>query len=437
MTESTAPAATGRRRDLNLYWWGQTTSAFGSVFTAIAMPIVAVINLKATPAQVGLISAASVLPALLLGLPAGVLADRIARPRRTLIALDTLSALAVGAVALGVAHHVASIAWLIGLCLVQGCVTILSEIVYFIHLRQLTDDAGIGPARARLQAGEFGAGFVGRLLVGPTIVAFGAAAALCVDGISYVLSAVALLSMRPAARIAHNATVATGGMLRGIVEGTRFFLTDPFHRALLVFIVAPVAAVAGAGALTAPFLLRVAHIPTSVYGVIFAVSGLVGLAGSTVAGRLLRPGRDPRRLAALSFAASMTGAVLLPLSAGAWPLAACCAALGIGLPLFFGAVANVALSPVIVADVPEEAIGRTVATLQVAAAAAGLVGALAGGYLGNWLGPRAAIWAMDLFGLAAIAVSLRPALRSARASAGATAAPVAADDLVTAAGQAG
>ncbi len=402
-------------RDVNLYWWGQATSAFGSVFTAIAMPVVAVIYLRATPAELGLVSAASIFPALVLGLPAGALADRIKRPRRTLIGLDTISAIAVGGVALGLNRHVASIGWLIALSLVEGTVAILSEIVYFIHLRQVVGADRIGRARARLQAGQYGAGFAGRLLVGPTIVAFGGAAAMAIDAVSYVLSAAALLAMAPVAAIAREKTELTlGRTLRSMVAGMRFFMGGAFHRALLVFIVVPIATAAGVSALTAPFLLHTAHIPTGVYGMLFAVSGLMGLIGSAVAGRMLRPGRDPRRLTLAAFSASTACTVLLPLASGSWPVAAACAAFGIGLPIFFGAIANVALSPVIVADVDESSMGRTVAMLQFTAAAAGLVGALAGGAIGEWIGLRPAVWALDGTALVAVALALPQAIRAVR-----------------------
>jgi MFS family permease len=408
----------GGRRDLSLYWWGQTTSAFGSVFTAIAMPVIAVVYFDASPGQISLISAASVLPILLFGLPAGALADRIARPRRTLMALDALSAVTVGVVALGVANDVASIGWLIVLGAVDGCATILMEVVYFVHLRQLTDADGIGRVRARLQAGQYGAGFAGRLLVGPAIVVLGPAAALSVDAVSYVLSLTALLSMGRVAPITRQspreAVTSAGSVLRGMGAGLRFFLGDSFHRALLVFLLVPGAVAAGTAALTAPFLLRVVKVPTEVYGLFFAASGLMGLAGSVLAGRLLRPGRDPRQVTLASFTASTVCGLLLPLAGGPLPVAAACAALGIGLPIFLGAVANVALSPVIVADVSEDAMGRTVAMLQVCVAASGLLGALAAGVLGDWIGVRQAIWALDAGALAAIVLSLPPAVRAAR-----------------------
>ena len=402
------------RRDMTRYWWGQSASAFGSVFTAIALPVVAVVYLRASPAQIALISAASTLPVLVLGLPAGVLVDRITRPRHTLMALDTLSALAVGVVALGMAGHAVSIGWLVALALVQGGITVVAEVIYFVHLRQIADEGDIGRARARLQAGEFGAGLVGRLLAGPTIVAFGAAAALGVDAVSYLISIAALLTMRPVAPMLRKPSAGLRGTLRGAAAGARFLMDSDFHRALMVFLVVPVFAAAGTGTLTGPFLLRVIHVPTGAYGLAGALAGLLGLAGSAAAGRVLAPHRNPRLILVAAFTAGTVCGLLLPLAHGPVPVALGCAALGIALPVLFGSVANVALGPVLVADVAEETTGRVIATLQVVAAGATLLGALTGGALGDWIGIRSALWALNLSALTAIALVLPLTLRAHR-----------------------
>jgi len=410
-----ATADSAQRRDLNLYWWGQTTSAFGSVFSAVAVPVIAVVYLDASPLQIGMISAASILPMLILGLPAGAVADRIARPRRMLMVLDALSALAVAVVAVGLANNLASVGWLIALATVQGCVAVLLEVLYFIHLRQLTSVASVGRARARLQAGEFGAGFVGRLLVGPTIVVFGGAAALAVDAVSYLLSAAALLSMRPAGVAADTSPHErpdVGTVLRGMGAGLRLFVGDAFRRTLLVLLFLPGATAAGVAVLTAPFLLRVVHVRTEAYGLLFSAAGLAGLGGSALAGKLLDRWRDPRLLLLAALLASAVGGLLLPMATGPLPVAACFAILGISLPTFFGAIANVALSPVIVAGVSESTTGRTVAMLHVLGAASGLVGAFAGGVLGGWMGVRQAIWVLAGLALGTVVLCLPAAVRS-------------------------
>ncbi|MCU7730691.1 MFS transporter [Actinoplanes sp. KI2] len=404
--------------DLRLYWWGHTASALGSAFTGITLPILAVVHFGASPGQVGLISAAAVLPMLVLGLPAGILADRIRRPRRALIVIDTLSAAAVAAVTAGVATHVASIGWLVALCAAQGCVGVFLETVYFIHLRQLVDDAQLGTVRARLQAGQYAAGIIGRLLAGPTIVAFGPAAALAVDGISYLVSATTLVCMTPLATPLPpaGARLAAGydAALRALTTGLRFCLGDPVRRVVLVALFVPGAALAGTAALTAPFLLQVVRVPVPAYGWLFMASGLAGLAGSVVAGRLLASRRDPRAvLLAASGAAALAG-VLLPLAGGPIPVATGLAAAGIGLPALFAAVGNVALGPVIVADADEGTLGRILSALQVLGAATGLLGAVAGGVLGDLVGVRQALWLLQLGALAAVLVCVPPALRAAR-----------------------
>ncbi|MEV6011408.1 MFS transporter [Streptomyces sp. NPDC051976] len=403
------------RRDLNLYWWGQTTSAFGSVFTAVALPVVAIVQLGASPGQMGLITAASTVPGMVLGLPAGALADRIRHPRRALLTLDTFSALGVGAVALGLADHIVSVGWLIGLGVLQGLLSILIGCLYFVHLRQLVDADGIGPVRARLQAGQYGAALLGRILAGPVIVAFGSQAALAIDAASYLLSATALLSMRSSDLTAPTPGRDSTGTFHGAASGLRFFAGHPFHRALLVFLVVPVAAMTGLATLTGPFLLRVIHLPTGYYGLAFVLSGVTGLAGSAAAARVLGPRSDPRRVTILAFTGGIACCLLLPLAGGPLPLAVACAALGIGLPIFFGAIANVAVSSVFATDVAEGEMGRITAALQVITATAAMLGSLAGGALGDQLGIRPALWALCAAALTAAALAGPHALRSARA----------------------
>jgi MFS family permease len=69
---------------------------------------------------------------------------------------------------------------------------------------------------------------------------------------------------------------------------------------------------------------------------------------------------------------------------------------------------------VIMTDVSEEVLGRTLAMLQVMGASSGLAGALLGGVLGDWLGVRQAIWVLYICAVVAIAVFIPPAVLAAR-----------------------
>lgn len=409
--------AAAARNDLTRYWLGQTTSAFGGMFTAIAVPIVAVVYLRVSTGQLSLITATAMIPTLVFGLPAGALADRITRPRRTLMLLDTLCAVAVGTVAVGLMAHVVTLGWLIVLALIGGGVGIIQEVIYMVHLRQVTGSDGLGKARARLQAGEFAAGFAGRLVAGPVIVAFGPGAALAVDAVSYLLSATALLSMRPVAPIDHERRdrgASPSAKLREALSGMTVFTQNSYLRLRLIFTLVPAALLAGVSVLTAPFLLRVIHVPPGIYGLSFALAGLAGLAGSILAPRVIRPAWDSRRLSMIGIAVSLIAGLLLPAATGPLPVALTIVALGSGLTVFFGAFTNIVSTTSLMKDLPEAALGRALAFLQVTAAGLALLGALGGGLLGEHIGVRTAIWVLDGGALGVICAIMPPAWRAAR-----------------------
>ena len=75
-------------RDFLRLWAGETVSVFGSQITLLALPLAAVLTLHAGSFQMGVLSAAGMLPWLLFALPAGVWTDRRPRRRRILIAAD-------------------------------------------------------------------------------------------------------------------------------------------------------------------------------------------------------------------------------------------------------------------------------------------------------------------------------------------------------------
>ncbi|HVU12937.1 MAG TPA: hypothetical protein VHD90_16780 [Phototrophicaceae bacterium] len=54
-----------QQREFLKFWTGETISLFGSQITSLALPLTAALILKATPAQMGLLTTASTLPALL------------------------------------------------------------------------------------------------------------------------------------------------------------------------------------------------------------------------------------------------------------------------------------------------------------------------------------------------------------------------------------
>src|SRR5690348_10634403 len=83
------------------FWAGQTISQFGDRISELALPLIAVVALAATPTQVGLLTAAVWAPNLL-SLLVGSWADRRTHRKRILVAADVLRALVL--LSLPVAH---------------------------------------------------------------------------------------------------------------------------------------------------------------------------------------------------------------------------------------------------------------------------------------------------------------------------------------------
>jgi len=75
------PRLTGlwRQPAVVLVWTAQTVSQLGSQVTLVALPLAAILVLGASPTQVGLFAAVGFAPAVVVGLFAGVWADRLRR----------------------------------------------------------------------------------------------------------------------------------------------------------------------------------------------------------------------------------------------------------------------------------------------------------------------------------------------------------------------
>jgi MFS family permease len=86
-----------RDPDFATVWAGQSISLIGSAVTQLALPLVAVLVLGATPTQMGFLTAAQTAPLVVVGLVAGAWVDRL--PRRPLmIASDVIRAGLLGSI---------------------------------------------------------------------------------------------------------------------------------------------------------------------------------------------------------------------------------------------------------------------------------------------------------------------------------------------------
>src|ERR671918_2069958 len=117
------------RRDFRYLLLGQTTSQFGTQISGVAIPLLAVLTLHASPWQLGLVNAAATLAFAGIGLPAGVWLDRLRR-RRVLVASDLARSALLASIPLAAWAGWLSITQLILVSLLVGIARVFFDVGY-------------------------------------------------------------------------------------------------------------------------------------------------------------------------------------------------------------------------------------------------------------------------------------------------------------------
>jgi len=100
----------------------------GDQITGIALPLVGVITLDASPVQMGVLTALVWAPNLVLGLHAGALADRWGRRRRVMMAADVGRALLLASVPAAAAFGALSMAQLYAVAFAAGSLSVFFNV---------------------------------------------------------------------------------------------------------------------------------------------------------------------------------------------------------------------------------------------------------------------------------------------------------------------
>ncbi|MDG9676231.1 MFS transporter [Micromonospora sp. DH14] len=367
-----------RHRDFRLLWAGQAVSSVGSNVTTVALPLVAVAVLDAGTFQVAVLTAAAWLPWLLIGLPAGAWVDRLPR-RPVMVVCDLLCAAAFLSVPLAALLDRLTVGQLLVVALGAGAARVFFETADQVYLPVLLRPEQLPEGNAKLQATQTVSYVVGPGLAGLIAQLIGAVAALVLDALTFLLSAVFLLRIRtrePRVRRAQRSR----SLRRDITEGLRFVIRDPYLRVLTVFGAASNIGLTGYQAVLVVFLVRELRLEPGLVGGLVGVMSAGGIIGALFATTVARRCGTAR---ALLVAAALTGppALLIPLAAPgiglAWP------ALG-GLLIGLGvAIGNVVKGAFRQTYTPHHLLGRVTVsmhllnygTIPLAAVLAGAIGA--------------------------------------------------------------
>ncbi|MEW2619287.1 MFS transporter [Streptomyces sp. NPDC048106] len=368
------------------YWTASTASGVGDAVTTVALPLVAIETLHATAFEVSLLPAARFVAWLAIGLPAGVLVQRLPL-RGTQIAMDLIRAVAMAWVPLAAALGILHLWQLVVVTLVTGLAGVVFDVGNSSFLPSIVSKEEL-TARNSLLSGSSAATQLGAPSLGGVLVQFcGAATSLLVDAVSYVASAVVLWTVpRPRAE---RPSPAKGSPWSQISEGWRYVTRHAVIRPC-VLAATLVNFVCGALiALTPLYLVRTLGTPVGLVGVVMATDGLGSLLGAALTPRLSARLGSARAICWATLVAAVA-LVLLPLSSG-----------GGGL-LLFGLGNTVFTMGVVVLSIltrthrqsvtPPELLPRVMATVRFVSWGAVPVGSLLAGVVAAGLGTRAALW---------------------------------------------
>src|SRR5689334_13500940 len=172
-------------RDFRALWAGETVSLLGSQITVLALPLVAILELHASAAQLGLLAAARWAPYLVLTLPAGVWVDRHRR-RPVLVAADLGQAALLVAVPALAALDALSIGGLVAIAFGVGACAVFFELAYRAYLPAIVEQDRLTDANSRLSVSQSLAEVAGPSLGAVLVQAASAPFALLVDGLSFL-----------------------------------------------------------------------------------------------------------------------------------------------------------------------------------------------------------------------------------------------------------
>jgi MFS family permease len=357
------------------YFVGQVISSVGSWLQALAITWL-VLDLTGRSDRLGVAVALQFLPLLLLGAPAGVLADRVDN-RRLLLATSTLSAALALAFGLVVSTGTADLRVIYGLTLVSGLVLAVERPAMQAFLFQLVGREALPSAVAANSTIMSVARLLGPALGGAMVAVTGVASCFYANAVSYVAVFVALASISRTHLVPRPSGSRAGGNLRAAVVYVR---RRPDVRRPLV-VMAVVGLVALNFQTTFPSMVRFGFDRgAGAVGTAMSVSAI-----GSILGGLYAAGFTPNRRRTLAFVLTGFGAVLFVFAAApSYPTFVL-----LSIPLGFASACFQSVDTAAVQQATEPSMqGRVMALHQMALYGSTPIGALAMGWIIQTTSPR-------------------------------------------------
>ncbi|WP_327038788.1 MFS transporter [Micromonospora maris] len=382
--------------DFRLLWTAQTLGQFGTHFSRVGLPLVAILALDATAFEAGLLATFQTVAFLLVGLPAGAWVDR-RRKRPIMIAANLGRGLLLAWVPVGAYLGVLTLTQLYIVALGVSVGTLLFETAYVSYLPLMLERGQLVEGNAKLESTRSVAQVGGPTLGGYLVQWFGPPLAVLTVAAGYLASALAVSRIRM--REALPVRGASSHLVGEIRQGLSYVFRHRVLRALAVSGALFNLGVYVTGTVVVVLLAQQLRISPGTVGLWFAIGGLGGLVGAFVVQRIsVRLGPGPTVWVGMAVAG--VAGLVVPLADADWRLWLA----GAGNALVStGLVINNVNSMAIRQQLcPQELQGRMNATIRFLVFGAMPIGSFLGGFLGEQIGLRETLWVGAVLSLVAV-----------------------------------
>lgn len=388
-----------RNGDFRRYWSSAIINGFGSYVSALAIPLCAVLLLKASPAQMGMMGAAAALPFALLGLPAGVFLDRN-RKLPILLASKAVQAMSLASIPLAWWLGLLTVQWLYAVSFITGSCGVIGGGAEVVFLTNMIGRDKLTDAQSKFTATDSAARLLAPGFAGVLIQWLTAPYAVLLNAIGFIVSIALLRNVKandpkPPPSNKHP--------LRDIQDGILFIWRHSLLRALALASGCWHMLFYGFAALHVIFATRELGMSAGMLGVAQMIGGIGVLASSL----LLKPlnkryGPTGAMLIGMGLCAfAYTVTPLIPANLFGYPLASAIACATMSFFLDCGVMLFLMPYTTLRQQVtPDEYLGRMVSTMRFLTVSVAPLGALTAGYLGEHFSVRTGLACVAAGGIA-------------------------------------
>lgn len=396
-------SALWNHRDFLNVWAAETISVFGSQFYLIAMPLAAVIILDASAYEMGILFSLEMLPFLLFGLLAGVLADR--RRRRTImIVCDFGRAAVLAVVPVSWYLDALSLPIMYGVAFVAGTFTAFFDIAYQAYLPVLVKRTELLDANGKLETSRASSQVAGPSVAGLAVSAIGAPLAITGNSLSFLGSAIFLLRVKKKELVQRADTYKS--VLGEIKEGINVVLSSKTLKGIAGCTATGNLFWGISFAILILFMESTLELSASWIGAVFAVGALGAVAGAVSSSRIVSALGLGRTIILSAFLGGVPSMLIV--------LAYPSNALLVLMPIWFatgftGVIYNVNQVSLRQAITPDRLQGKMNATMRFIVWGVYPIGGVVGGLLGEAVGLRMTILIAGIGMLASVSwIALSP-----------------------------